>query len=742
MNSQLNKIVIIGLGLIGGSMARAIREQSLCRQIWAVNRETDALALAQEEGVIDAWSDDPAEYCRGADLLVIAVPGLSVASVLATIAPHLELRTIVTDVASVKHSTETAGRQHLSAEQLTRLVPGHPITGAEKSGYSASLTDLFTQRRVLLTPLPETSPQALACVRSLWQNLGAEVLDMSVAHHDEVLAATSHLPHLLAYALVDTLSRHGEREEIFRYAAGGFRDFTRIASSDPEMWRDVFVANGEATARVLDEYLNELQVLRQGLLDRNGELFLTTFRRAKQSRDKFMQQFESDVAQPVEQHDLVYDVAPGGSLSGRLRIPGDKSISHRSIMLGALAEGITTVEGFLEGEDSLATLACFRAMGVKIEGPEEGKLRIHGVGLHGLQAPQAPFYLGNSGTTMRLLCGLLAPQSFPTTLSGDSSLNGRPMGRVVEPLRSMGADISLQPGGLAPIEIKPARLTAIDYDLPVASAQIKSCLLLASLYVEGTTTITEPAPCRDHTERMLQGFGYPLEVEGPTVRIVGGGTLTATHIDIPVDISSATFFMVGASIAPGSDILLEHVGINPTRIGVINILNLMGADLTLSNERIVGGEPVADIRVRYAPLKGIEIPVDQVPLAIDEFPALFVAAACAEGRTVLRGAKELRVKESDRIQVMADGLTTLGINVEVTPDGLIIEGGEMHGGEVHSHGDHRIAMSFVMAALRSDGPLRILDCNNVATSFPGFVALAAASGVQISEKREAESHLG
>ena len=742
MNTQLNKIVIIGLGLIGGSMARAIREQSLCRQIWAVNRETDVLEFAQEEGVIDAWSDDPAEYCRDADLLVIAVPGLSVASVLATVAPHLGPQTIVTDVASVKHSTETAARQHLSAEQLTRLVPGHPISGAEKSGYSASLTDLFKKRKVLLTPLPETSSQALACVRSLWQRLGAEVLDMSVAHHDEVLAATSHLPHLLAYALVDTLSRHGEREEIFRYAAGGFRDFTRIASSDPEMWRDVFVANGEATARALDEYLHELQVLRQGLLDRNGELFLTTFRRAKQSRDNFMQQFESDVTQPVEQHDLVYDVAPGGSLSGQLRIPGDKSISHRSIMLGALAEGVTTVEGFLEGEDSLATLACFRAMGVTIEGPEDGRLRIHGVGLHGLQPPQAPFYLGNSGTTMRLLCGLLAPQSFPTTLSGDSSLNGRPMGRVVEPLRSMGADISLQPGGLAPIEIQPARLTAIDYDLPVASAQIKSCLLLASLYVEGTTTITEPAPCRDHTERMLQGFGYPLEVDGPTVRIVGGGTLVATHIDIPVDISSATFFMVGASIAPGSDILLEHVGINPTRIGVINILKLMGADLALSNERVVGGEPVADIRVRHAPLKGIEIPVDQVPLAIDEFPALFVAAACAEGKTILRGAKELRVKESDRIQVMADGLTTLGINVEVTPDGLIIEGGKLHGGEVHSHGDHRIAMSFVMAALRSDGPLRILDCNNVATSFPGFVALAAASGVQISEKREAESHQG
>lgn len=736
MNSRLDRIVIIGLGLIGGSLARAIRDRSLCRELWAVNRETDVLELAVEEGVIDAWSDDPAEFCRDADLLVIAVPGLSVASVLAAIAPHLDDRTVITDVTSVKHSTVTAAREHLNAEQLTRLVPGHPISGAEKSGYAASLADLFCNRKVLLTPLTETSRSALECVRSLWQSLDAEVLEMTVEHHDEVLAATSHLPHLLAYALVDSLSRHGEREEIFRYAAGGFRDFTRIASSDPEMWRDVFVANGEATVRVLDEYLHELQVLRQGLLDRNGDLFLETFKRAKQSRDNFMQLFESGAAQPVEKHDLVYEVAPGGSLQGRLRVPGDKSISHRSIMLGALAEGTTTVEGFLEGEDSLATLACFRAMGVEIEGPDQGNLRIHGVGLHGLSAPKAPLYLGNSGTTMRLLCGLMAAQSFPVTLTGDSSLSRRPMGRVVEPLRTMGADIALQPGGVAPVEISPARLDAIDYVLPVASAQVKSCLLLASLYVDGTSTITEPAPCRDHTERMLQGFGYPLEMDGPTVRIVGGGTLNACHIDIPADISSATFFMVGASIAPGSDIVLEHVGINPTRTGVINILKLMGADLTLGNERLVGGEPVADIRVRHAPLRGIDIPVDQVPLAIDEFPALFVAAACAEGRTVLRGAEELRVKESDRIQVMADGLAVLGVRVEVTPDGLIIEGGDMHGGEVNSHGDHRIAMSFVMAGLRAQGPLRILDCNNVATSFPGFVSLAAGCGVRLSENRE------
>lgn len=432
--------------------------------------------------------------------------------------------------------------------------------------------------------------------------------------------------------------------------------------------------------------------------------------------------------------DLVFTVQPGGRLEGDFRVPGDKSISHRSIMLGAIAEGTTEVKGFLEGEDSLATLKAFRQMGVEITDVDQGKTTIKGVGLHGLSAPKAPLDLGNSGTAMRLMCGLLAGQSFPSVLTGDESLSGRPMGRVAKPLAEMGASITLQDGEFAPIEITPATLHPIDYTMPVASAQIKSCLLLASLYTDsadGQTVITEPAPCRDHTERMLRGFGYNVTSAGHVARISGGGTLKACHIDVPADISSATFFMVGAAISEGSDVMLRHVGINPTRIGVINILRAMGADLELHNEHVVGGEPVADIRVRFASLQGIDIPVDQVPLAIDEFPALFIAAACAEGTTVLSGAEELRIKESDRIQVMADGLAVLGIQYEVRPDGIAIEGGSMGGGEIDSHGDHRIAMAFTMAALKAGKPLRIHDCHNVATSFPGFVELAGAAGISM-----------
>ncbi|MDS4070988.1 MAG: 3-phosphoshikimate 1-carboxyvinyltransferase [Candidatus Competibacter sp.] len=434
--------------------------------------------------------------------------------------------------------------------------------------------------------------------------------------------------------------------------------------------------------------------------------------------------------------ELTFLVEPGGALRGRLRVPGDKSISHRAIMLGALAEGATAIAGFLEGEDCLATLKAFRAMGVRIDGPEQGRVAVRGVGLHGLRAPAGPLDMGNSGTSMRLMTGILAGQAFDTVLTGDASLTRRPMRRVTEPLALMGADIETTERGTAPLRIRGGRrLAGIDYPLPVASAQVKSCLLLAGLYAEGVTRVTEPAPTRDHTERMLAGFGYALSrASDRTFALTGGGRLTGTEIDVPADISSAAFFLVGASIAPGSDLVLEHVGVNPTRTGVIDILRSMGADIELLNARLAGGEPVADLRVRHAPLRGIRIPAELVPLAIDEFPALFVAAACAEGETVLAGAEELRVKESDRIQVMADGLTALDIAARPTPDGIVIRGGALSGGMVDSHGDHRIAMSFAMAALRAGGPISIRDCANVNTSFPGFATLARNAGLSVRQR--------
>lgn len=401
-------------------------------------------------------------------------------------------------------------------------------------------------------------------------------------------------------------------------------------------------------------------------------------------------------------------------------------------MLASLAEGETRVTGLLEGEDVLSTLAAFRVMGVRAEGPEQGSLVIHGAGLHGLKTPKSVLDMGNSGTAMRLMAGILAGQNFDSELIGDESLSKRPMKRVADPLGRMGAVIEAAEGDRPPLRIKGGhKLRGIEYQMPVASAQVKSSLLLAGLYAQGATVITEPAPTRDHTERMLRGFGYDVQTQGARISLRGDGRLKACHIDVPADISSATFFIVGTSIAHGSDLVLEHVGINPTRIGALNILKLMGANIELLNTREVGGEPVADIRVRAAKLRGIRIPEDQVPLAIDEFPAIFIAAACAAGETVLTGAHELRVKESDRIAVMAQGLKHLGIDARETPDGIIIKGGRLQGGEIDSHGDHRIAMSFAMAGLVATGPVTVRDCKNVDTSFPGFAQLAKRAGLSI-----------
>jgi 3-phosphoshikimate 1-carboxyvinyltransferase len=429
-----------------------------------------------------------------------------------------------------------------------------------------------------------------------------------------------------------------------------------------------------------------------------------------------------------------FTIHPGGRLRGTIRVPGDKSISHRSVIFASIAEGESAISGFLEGEDTLATAAAFRAMGVSIQGPTNGNLTVSGVGLRGLRAPATDLDLGNSGTAMRLLPGVLAGQDFPVTLRGDASLSGRPMGRIMTPLAEMGARIEAADGDTPPVTIhgRGGALTAIDYRMPVASAQVKSCILLAGLYGDGTTRVREPAPSRDHTERMLEAFGCVVERGEGSVGVAGGTRLQGTAVEVPGDISSAAFFLVGASIAPGSDLRIEGVGMNPTRVGCVEILRAMGARIDIENERNAGGEPVADLRVRAAELEGVDIPASLVPLAIDEFPVLFVAAACARGETVLGGARELRVKESDRIAAMAEGLQALGVAAEPLDDGMRIRGGPMSGARVASRGDHRIAMALAMAGLRADGPVIVDDCANVATSFPGFADLAKGAGLGIA----------
>ncbi len=427
-------------------------------------------------------------------------------------------------------------------------------------------------------------------------------------------------------------------------------------------------------------------------------------------------------------------VEPCAGIAGRVRVPGDKSISHRALMLGAIASGTTQVDGFLEGEDCLATLRAVASLGVNVQRPAPGEVVIEGVGLRGLGRPRSVLDMGNAGTAMRLFMGLLSAQGFDSELIGDESLMRRPMERVAKPLRAMGAQIETQ-DGRPPVRIRGgAALRGLRYEMPVASAQVKSAVLLAGLYAEGETTVVEPAVTRDHTERMLQSFGANVVARGGSATVLPAAQLEAARISVPGDFSSAAFFIVAACIGAREPFVIEGVGVNPTRTGLLEMLALMGADLRLVNHRSAGAEPVADIEVRPARLRGIRVPERLVPLAIDEFPAFFIAAACADGETVVTGAEELRVKESDRIAVMARGLDALGVPNEVRADGLSIEGGPFGGGVVESHGDHRVAMSFAVASLRASAPIEIRDVANVATSFPGFAATARAVGLRLAER--------
>ena len=426
-----------------------------------------------------------------------------------------------------------------------------------------------------------------------------------------------------------------------------------------------------------------------------------------------------------------FRVRPGNSISGRITVPGDKSISHRALMLAAIAEGESTIRGFLQGKDTLATVRVFQQMGVDVKNDGEF-VRAKGVGLQGLKAPDGTLDFGNSGTSVRLLTGLLSAQSFNSELIGDKSLMTRPMLRIINPLRMMNADITCSDEGTLPIKITGGRqLHGIDYELPVASAQLKSCLLLAGLCAEETTNIIEKVLTRDHTERMLATFSHPVTRNGDQISINRAEMLIGTEVTVPADFSSTAFFIVAATLAPGSDVILENVGVNPTRDAMLKIMKLMGADIELQNERQQSGEPVADIHIRSSELHGIDIPGDLVSIAIDEFPSVLIASACANGTTRLTGAEELRVKESDRLQSMLDGFNATGIQAEVINDGMIINGGEFTGGMIDSYGDHRIAMAFAVAGMVSKKAIQVNNCENVATSFPGFVDIAKQSGMDI-----------
>ncbi|MCJ8339613.1 MAG: bifunctional prephenate dehydrogenase/3-phosphoshikimate 1-carboxyvinyltransferase [Pseudomonadales bacterium] len=732
---MVENTLVIGLGMIGGSLAKALKENGFSRKVVAYDSSVEALKIGVKLGVIDSGCTDIGMAVRQASVIILAVPVKATASVLKMIKPHLQPECIISDVGSTKGSVIKAA-EAVFGTVPANFVPAHPIAGSEKSGVEAANSQLFAKHKVIITPHAQASAKAALTIARMWQSTGAEVLQMQVEKHDEVLAATSHLPHLLAFSLVDSLAKESQSLDIFRYAAGGFRDFTRIAASDPTMWSDVCGANKSAILQQIDIFTQGLANLKQAIVDEDEQSIKGIFIRAREAREHFGKMLTGTAyAADSENKNVTFELQPGGCLSGEITVPGDKSISHRAIIMAALAEGISHLDGFLQSEDSMATVQAFRDMGVVIEGPHKGAVKIYGVGLHGLCPPPGMLYLGNSGTSMRLLSGLLAAQKFDSVISGDQSLNNRPMERVAAPLRAMGANIRTSANGSAPLYIKGGqKIQAIDYQMPMASAQVKSSILLAALYAEQSSSIQQPAATRDHTEVLMSALGLDLQVQGNKVTIIPGNQIAGFSLSIPGDISSAAFFIVGAVISKGSKICIRDVGVNPTRLGFIHILKLMGADIQLSNQRENNGEAIADINVCYSPLQGIDIGEEYVSIAIDEFPVLFIAASCASGKTQIAGLGELRHKESDRISVMVEGLREFGINIEEQQEGVVIQGGQIQGGKVDSRGDHRISMAFSIAALVSSAEISIGNCAQVATSFPEFVEQSARAGIRIRKE--------
>lgn len=727
------RVLIVGLGMIGASFAKALC-LSQAATVIGLDAQAGVAEKARSMGIVDEAASFPT-LTTPFDVVILAVPVLAMGPVLTQLKPWLKADTVISDVGSVKGAVVAAAREVLG-DLPSGFVPGHPIAGAERSGLAAAKSDLFDHHLLILTPLPSSSPEAVQVLTRLWQSVGADVVTMSVARHDEVLAATSHLPHLLAFSLVDTLARESENREIFRYAAGGFRDFTRIAASDPTMWHDVFLANRDATLSILRRFQADLNVLAEAIENQEGATLKSVFGRAKSARDYFTEILSSRQrhSDDIRKNLIAAPVRTG--LKGEVAVPGDRSISHRAIILAALAEGQSKLRGFGNGHDNRTTLEALRKLGVCIDVDDSGCVRVAGVGRRGLKPADSPLYMGNSATSMRLMAGVLSAQPFSSELIGDASLNQRPMDRIQVPLQAMGARIELAPRKTAPIVIHPVEaLKPLDYSLPMASAQVKTALLLAGLCSGVSMRLREAGPSRDHTERMLAELGCLVQSDQGVITLEPARQWAGFEFDIPGDFSLAAVHIAAASLVPGSELNLLQVGVNPTRLGLLDVMARMGARVQLSNYRDLGGEPTADLQVNYAPLVATDGTADVAGLVIDEYPLLFVLATQAEGRSRFSGVRELRYKETDRLKTMVEGLTTLGADIELKGDAVIIRGQNarpLDGGIVDCGGDHRVALAFVVAAQTALRPVIIRNSGRVLGAYPDFAEHALALGYSVT----------
>ncbi len=736
MAFKAERLLVVGLGLIGGSFARAAKDLVSVQQVvgFDLNQEECDLALALN--VVDSIATDLESAVKESDLILLAVPVKAIEKVMQQIAPWLKPEVILTDVGSTKLNILEAAKGIWPEGLPAGFIPGHPIAGAEKSGVSASQADLFNHKKVILTPPEVASADATLALARIWQAIGAEVVQMEPKRHDQVLAATSHLPHLLAFSLADTLAAEAESTDIFRYAAGGFRDFTRIAASDPTMWHDVCFANREQLLEQIDRFMVGVEDLRAAVDQGDSQSLLGIFTRAKASREHFSLVLER--AGYAELRGDAIDTlvtSPTAKLSGELRVPGDRSISQRAIMLAAIAEGVSEIDGLIESEDTLATIQIFRDMGVVIEGPHQGRVRVFGVGLKGLQTPSAPLYFGSSMTSLRMLLGLLSAQDFDVTLTGSEQLSKLSLQEIIDPLTQMGASIESGSGSL-PITIKGGQaFKSITYAPSHASAQIKGALLLAAISSGVELEVYEPNTTRDHTERLLDAFGVKLVREGRRLFIESGVSLKACSVQVPADLSFAFAFAVGALLQKESSLAIENVSANPTRLHSLRLLERMGAQIALNNSRHAGGEPVADLLVKASSLSGIECLSSELASVGDDLPLLLLAMASAQSDSIILGIDRIPERQKTLFKTTVDELIKAGADIAMSQTDVTISPvSHWRPCELEAAEHPALALALLMLSLRFDQSIRINGCRAISTAFPELIDQARRVGIKLIEE--------
>ena len=731
VTQNFGNVLVIGLGMIGGSVAKALKERGLATLYGSDRRDTE-LSLGLSTGVIDFAVELTPDVISKMDIILLATPVRAMEHVLETIAPMLNVDTLVTDVGSTKASVIESARRVFGCVPAN-FIPGHPIAGAEKSGVLAANPNLFEHHKVIVTPLVTSDLNLLDRLHLFWSSIGAEVVSMDVEHHDLVLAGSSHLPHLLAYTLVDSLANSELRQDVFRFAAGGFRDFTRIASSDPVMWRDVFLANKDANLVVLNEFMARLEQMKMAIEEADGASMFGVFTRAKSARDHFMRlQKEKEAGRNARIESIAVSFPLMSSIKGAVSLAGDQSLSHRAIAMASLAEGVSFLSNLDIGFNAKHTVQAFRDMGVVIEEFGEGQLRIHGVGLRGLKAPIAPINVGNSPTTLHILLPVLAGQDFEVTLVGEGSILELPLNDVLPILASLGAKVSASASSGLPVHIKPNKLPKADVVVQGAYSKVKMAALIAGCYLSSNVVLSESKCSRNHTENLLSAFGCSLREDGRVLCYPDDRKLKSVDVALPADVTKTAWLVLLASVLPGSRLEIENVLVNNTRTGYLAVLKRAGASVETLSSITYTPELSETILVQFSSLVSFNIDENEAFMVRDELVFLCVAAVFAKGRSRIDGINKLPFECEERLRALIDSLIKVGVTCVIGNDFVEIEGGVPSGGELDCAGDYLLAMAQIALGARSSGAIKVHDCVGLFEEFHEFERITASLGVQCS----------